>query len=82
MALLGWILHAKYGVKKGPHKIAWTGTSLGCFPIKSAYCKVNKSSWDPTEETWKLHWKVEGSKGFRFFFGWFSNKGYLLKQKG
>ncbi|MBA0764219.1 hypothetical protein Gotri_013583 [Gossypium trilobum] len=38
-------------------KLFWMETSSGCFSIKSAYCKINESSWNPREEAWKLPWK-------------------------
>ncbi|KAL1121489.1 hypothetical protein V6Z11_D01G236200 [Gossypium hirsutum] len=53
----------------GLDKIAWTGTSSGCFSIKSAYHK----------EAWKLPWKVEVPQRVRFFL-WLVLKQRLLTQ--
>ncbi|MFQ6623165.1 hypothetical protein Gotur_001529 [Gossypium turneri] len=63
----------------GLDKILWTGTSSGCFSIKSAYHKVKESSWNSVEEAWKLHWKVEVPQRVRVFL-WLVLKQRLLTQ--
>ncbi|KAH1057274.1 hypothetical protein J1N35_035339 [Gossypium stocksii] len=35
---------------KGPDRIAWIGTSSGCFSIKSTYRKIKERSWNPRED--------------------------------
>ncbi|MBA0862280.1 hypothetical protein Goshw_006727 [Gossypium schwendimanii] len=58
--------------ENGPERVAWTGTSLGSFSIKSVYRVIKEKTWNSKDDLWKLSWKFQGPQSS--FFIWLAKE--------